>query len=220
MYFKNVSDKNGISFIPGINVDKYNKKAFIQVITKTSSYYINYIIDDFKFSEKPFYIKIKNNIFSKEGIHIDIKDNSQNIKIYGDIKYLNNKNIKTSNINPNIMGPFSYIPFKLFEFTGLICDIIINDKEFKFTTYNNAKIINYSIEDNLLYIILKKKDYFLEVKSKFDKGLKLTAPVKGKMQKDIFETILSNITVTLRLKNEIIFSDTSSNCGLEISSNE
>ena len=112
-YFKNVSDKNGISFIPGINVDKdtNTKKAFIQVITNTSSYYINYSIDDFKFSEKPFYIKIKNNIFSKEGIHIDIKDNSQNIKIYGDIKYLNNKNIKTSNINPNIMGPFSYIPF-------------------------------------------------------------------------------------------------------------
>lgn len=289
-YFKNVSDKNGISFIPGINVDKdtntNTKKAFIQVITNTSSYYINYSIDDFKFSEKPFYIKIKNNIFSKEGIHIDIKDNSQNIKIYGDIKYLNNKNIKTSNINPNIMGPFSYIPFmecnhailsmknraegelfindkimkfesgtgyiekdwgtsfpkgyiwcqgnnfknkevsfmmsianipfKLFEFTGLICDIIINDKEFKFTTYNNAKIINYSIDDNLLSIILKQKDYFLEVKSKFDKGLKLTAPVKGKMQKDIFETILANITVTLRLKNEIIFSDTSSNCGLEI----
>lgn len=41
-------------------------------------------------------------------------------------------------------------------------------------------------------------------------------PVKGKMQKDIFETILANIAVILRLKNEIIFSDTSSNCGLEI----
>ena len=36
------------------------------------------------------------------------------------------------------------------------------------------------------------------------------------MQKEIFETILADITVTLRLKNEIIFSDTSSNCGLEI----
>ena len=72
----------------------------------------------------------------------------------------------------------------------------------------------------MLSIILKKKDYYLEVRSIFDKGLKLTAPVKGKMQKDIFETILANIAVTLRLKNEIIFSDTSSNCGLEISSNE
>lgn len=285
-YFKNISKKDGISFIPGINVDKDTKKAFIQVITNTSSYYINYSIDDFTFSENPFYIKIKNNIFSKENIHIDIEDNIQNIKIYGDIKYSNNKNIKISNLNPNIMGPFSYIPFmecnhailsmkntvegtlfindkimkfengtgyiekdwgtsfpksyiwcqgnsfknkevsfmmsianipfKVFEFTGIICDIIINDKEFKFTTYNNAKIIKYFVDDSLLSIILKKGDYYLQVKSIFDKGVKLTAPVKGKMQKDIYESILANITVTLRLKHKIIFSDTSSNCGIEV----
>lgn len=120
-YFKNTSNNNGISFIPGINIEGKNiektnlqgesKKAFIQVITNNESYFVNYNIEDFKFNFDPFYIKIKNNIFSKEGLKIDISDNEQNLKINGEIKYTNSKNISVSAINPNIMGPFSYIPF-------------------------------------------------------------------------------------------------------------
>ena len=40
-YFKNTNNKNGISFIPGININEHEKKAFIQVITNDSSYSIN-----------------------------------------------------------------------------------------------------------------------------------------------------------------------------------
>ena len=36
------------------------------------------------------------------------------------------------------------------------------------------------------------------------------------MSKEIFESISSLITVTLKKDNTIIFSDTSTNCGLEI----
>ena len=285
-YFKTVNENYGISFIPGINIDNTNKKAFIQVITNSSSYFINYNFNDFKFSNNPFYIKIKNNIFSKESIHIDIIDNMHNIKINGDIKYTNSKNIRTSCLHPNIMGPFSYIPFmecnhailsmqniangklilngtiinfkndngyiekdwgisfpksyiwcqgnnfrnknasfmmaiadiplKGFEFKGIICDIIIDNKEYKFTTYNNAKIIKYFIDDGFLFIILKKGNYYLEIKSIVDKGQKLSAPVKGKMQKDILESISANISITLKLKEKVIFFDSSFNCGMEI----
>ena len=209
-YFKNTNNENGISFIPGININEKSKKAFIQVITNNESYFIDYNIDDFKFNFEPFYIQIGNNIFSKDGIHIDIKDDTQNIRINGDIKYSNSKNIGSNFLNPNIMGPFSYIPFmecnhailsmqntadgsinindnkikfnnsigyiekdwgcsfpksyiwcqgnnfqksnasfmlsiadipfKLFTFRGIICDFIIDKNEYKFTTYNNAKL--------------------------------------------------------------------------------
>ena len=40
--------------------------------------------------------------------------------------------------------------------------------------------------------------------------------IKGKMSKDIFESINSLITVTLKKESAIIFSDISTNCGLEI----
>ena len=110
-YFKNSNKEESISFIPGINIDEKSKNAFIQVITNNSSYFINYNILDFKFNTNPFFIKIGKNFFSKEKIHIEIEDKSQNLKIYGNLKYSNNKNIKTNFINPNIMGPFSYVPF-------------------------------------------------------------------------------------------------------------
>lgn len=285
-YFKNTNNIESISFIPGINIDEKNKRAFIQVITNDSSYFINYNIEDFKFNFNPFSIKVGNNFFSKKGIHIDIKDETQQLNIYGDIKYSNSKNINTSLLNPNIMGPFSYIPFmecnhailsmqnhikglidinnnrinfnngngyiekdwgcsfpksyiwcqgnnfrktdtsfmlsiadipfKLFSFRGIICVLIIDNQEFKFTTYNNTKLIKYDVDNDSINITLKKGDYYLNIKSTNNTGHKLYAPVKGKMSKDIFESINSSINVTLKKDNNVIFSDISTNCGLEI----
>lgn len=285
-YFKNTNKENGISFIPGININENERKSFIQVITNKESYYVNYSIEEFKFSNNPFCVKIGKNLFSKTNLHIDIDDRKQNLKINGDIKYTNSKNIKTNLFNPNIMGPFSYIPFmecnhailcmknktygkiningnkinfddgigyiekdwgcsfpknyiwcqannfknskasfmlsianipfKAFNFRGVICDLIIDDDEYKFTTYNNSKIIKYNVNDKYLNITLKKGEYNINIKSKYDKGLNLKAPVKGKMDKYIFENINSKIDITLKKDSQIIFEDTSYNCGLEI----
>ena len=285
-YFKNTNNKEGISFIPGINIDNQNKKAFIQIISNDTSYFVNYNINDFEFNHNPFGIKIGYNTFSRDSIHIDIKDDSQNLIVNGDIKYSNTKNIKTNIFKPNIMGPFSYIPymecnhavlsmkndiygyidinnkkinfnnsngyvekdwgysfpksyiwcqgnsfqksnasfmlsiadipFKFINFKGIICALIIGNQEFKFTTYNNTEIVRYDVTTNSLDIMLKRSNYSLNIKSTFNGGLKLSAPVKGKMQKDIFESICSIINLTLKKDNSIIFSDTSLNCGLEI----
>lgn len=285
-YFKNTNKEDGISFIPGININENERKSFIQVITNKESYYVNYSIEEFKFSDNPFCVKIGKNLFSKTNLHIDIDDRKQNLKINGDIKYTNSKNIKTNLFNPNIMGPFSYIPFmecnhailcmknktygkiningnkinfddgigyiekdwgcsfpknyiwcqannfknskasfmlsianipfKAFNFRGVICDLIIDDDEYKFTTYNNSKIIKYNVNDKYLNITLKKGEYNINIKSKYDKGLNLKAPVKGKMDKYIFENINSKIDITLKKDSQIIFEDTSYNCGLEI----
>ncbi len=288
-YFKNSNNKESISFIPGINIDE-NKKAFIQVITTNSSYFIDYDISEFEFSTNPFYVKIGNNFFSKNNIHIQRDDVNKNLHISGDIKYSNSKNINTSFINPNIMGPFSFvpfmecnhailsmknnanglikinnkellfnndngyiekdwgvsfpssyiwcqgnnfknpsssfmlsiadIPFKLFNFKGLISVLVVEDKEFKFTTYNNSKLLNFKLDKNFLNIILQKGKFSLDVQAHSNFGNKLSAPVKGKMQKDIIESINSNITVTLKENNNVIFSDTSNNCGLEVVQND
>jgi len=285
-YFKNTIKDTGISFIPGISITKEGKKAFIQVITNDKSYYIDYNIEDFKFSHSPFYIKIGKNMFSKDKIKIDIKDKNLNLKIKGNINYYDIKTIDTSKY-PNIMGPFSYIPFmecnhavlcmrgktkgkliindkkidfnngttyiekdfgssfpksyiwcqgnnfkdnsntafmlsiadipfKVFSFRGLICSVIIDNKEYRFASYNNSKIKKYEINEDTLDITLEKGIYILNIKSNFSKGLKLIAPIKGKMDKEILENINEEITITLKKDNKIIFSDTSINCGLEI----
>ena len=285
-YFKNANFQRGISFIPGINIDDAEAKAFIQIITNDMSYFINYNIKDFKFNNNPFYIKIGNNSFSKEDVNINIEDKSQNLKIYGNIKYLNSQNINTNILAPNIMGPFSYIPFmecnhaiismqnvingyinindetiqfnndrgyiekdwgssfpkfyiwcqgnhfqktnasfmfsiadipfKIFTFKGFICVLLIDNKEFKFTTYNNAKLVECDIKEDSFNITFKRDLYTLNIKSKYSQGLKLVAPVKGKMEKDIFESICASVNVTLKKEREIIFSGISNMCGLEI----
>lgn len=289
-YFKNTNDTQGISFIPGININDDGKEAFIQVITKEGSYFVKYNIDDFEFSYSPFYIKIGNNFFSKEKIHIDINDSMQDIIIYGDIHYKDSTNIKTSLLNPNIMGPFSYIPFmecnhailsmkgvangfinindeklvfnngtsyiekdfgcsfpssyiwcqgnefqnsdasfmlsiadiplNLFNFEGVICVLKVDDSEYKFTTYNNTKIIKYEASENLVHVILKKNDYYLYIDGICLNSFKLVAPIKGRMSKDILESISSVITVTLIRGDETIFYDTSINAGIEIVRND
>lgn len=285
-YFKNTCNENGISFIPGINIDEDNKKAFIQIITNNSSYFVNYDINDFKFGINPFYVEIGNNFFSKNNIHIDIKDEAHNLAVFGDIKYSDNKNIYTNLLNPNIMGPFSYIPFmecnhailsmkstangsitinnhqmnfthgtsyiekdwgfsfpkyyiwcqgnnfknsnasfmvsiadipfKAFNFRGIICVLMLDNIEYKFTTYNNTKLLKFSTTNDILNISLKKGPYILEINSSPSSSAKLFAPVKGKMAKDILESISASVNVTLKKDNKIIFSDTSTNCGLEI----
>ncbi len=118
--------------------------------------------------------------------------------------------------NASFMISIADIPFKLFNFRGIICVLIINDKEFKFTTYNNSKIIKYDINNNLINITLKQGNYSLILESEYNIGHKLSAPVRGKMEKDISESISSSITITLKKGNELIFSDISTNCGLEI----
>lgn len=284
-YFKNTNKSNGISFIPGININGHEKKAFIQVITTDASYFVDYHINDFAFSHNPFFIRVGNNFFSRDAVRIDIHDKSQNLIVYGDVKYSNPQNINTNFLNPNIMGPFSYlpfmecnhailcmknkangfikinnrkidfdnsigyiekdwgcsfpksyvwcqgndfqssraafmlsiadIPFGTFHFKGIICSLMVGDKEFRFATYNNAKLIKYDASANTLFILLKRGYYSLSLKANDTSGLKLFAPVKGQMEKNIFESITASITVTLKWKNKIIFSDTSRNCGME-----
>lgn len=285
-YFKNSNGKDNIAFIPGINIDKGNQKAFIQIITNTESYFINYPIEDFSFHDDPFYIKIEDNFFSYDSLDINIEDLEHKINIKGSIKYSNHQKIKTSIVNPNIMGPFSYlsflecnhaigsmkntifgymninekkvifdkgigyiekdwgysfpkyyiwcegnnfqkdnasfmcsiadIDFKLFHFKGFICVLILDNKEYRFTTYNHSKIIKYEILKDQINIILKHKDYYLEINSKYSYSQKLKAPINGNMKKDIYESISSKVRIVLKKNEQIIFDEISNNCGLEI----
>lgn len=283
-YFKNTGKDISISFIPGIHVENGKKSAFIQVITNSSSYYISYPFSDFKFSYEPFFIRISNNYFSLDKIVIDIED--KNISIHGDLYYSNPIKIKKTTLSPNIMGPFSFvpfmecnhailsmkheingcltindkkhnfnndigyiekdwgssfptsyiwsqannfqnqdtsfflsvatIPFSFFSFTGFICTFILDSKEYRFATYNGSKIIKCKTNKNNFNIKLKNKDYTLHVYSNNKNSFSLKAPRCGAMQKEIFESIDSNIYVCLSQNKNILFEGESTNCGLEI----
>ncbi len=109
-YFKHVNkDNKAISFIPGISRNSSDSHSFIQVIDNINnkSHYIRFDIEDFYFNHCPFYIKIKDNIFSLDRTFVSL----ENPDIKADIYYDDLTYIDKSIYSPNIMGPFSYIPF-------------------------------------------------------------------------------------------------------------
>ncbi|MFR0822073.1 MAG: tocopherol cyclase family protein [Clostridia bacterium] len=108
-YFKQVSPEHSIAFIPGICIEAGKKSAFIQIITNTQSYYIPFDFSDFHFSHVPFFIEIGENYFSLEEIRMHI--HTPNLSIDGQVHYQERQTIQKTPLCPNIMGPFSYLPF-------------------------------------------------------------------------------------------------------------
>lgn len=104
-YFKHQSETNAIAFIPGINFNEQGEKeAFIQVITRDTSFQISYPYSAFSVCRHKPAVRIGNSIFTDKGIKIDIHD--PKIDCSGTIKYAPLTPLKS-----DIMGPFRFIPF-------------------------------------------------------------------------------------------------------------
>lgn len=104
-YFKHQCSDMSIAFIPGVNIDRNGLKyAFIQIITNKKTYNIKYDFKDFSISQDKLIIKIKDNLFSRNGLILNIVSNE--IKVKGKLTYKNLTPIKG-----DIMGPFALCPF-------------------------------------------------------------------------------------------------------------
>lgn len=104
-YFKNQNDTGVIALIPAFHIDEKGRKSVtLQIIINSSSYQINYKIDDFSASVKRLGIRIGKNTFSEKGISLNIDTDC--IKIVGKLVF---KKLVTPSYN--IMGPFKYVPF-------------------------------------------------------------------------------------------------------------
>ncbi|MBS5886608.1 MAG: tocopherol cyclase family protein [Clostridium sp.] len=138
-YFKQQFGDDSIAFIPGINIDKNGLRyAFIQVITNKESYNIKYDFKDFSISYDKLTIKIRDNIFSKKGLILNIV--SSDIKIKGKLSYDNITTIKS-----DIMGPFALFPFMECSHGIISLHHIVNGN----LNINNEEII---IKDGIGYI--------------------------------------------------------------------
>ena len=108
-YFKCSNKYFPIAFIVGINKNKMQSNCFLQIITTKESFYFLYPLEDFSFTQSPFSVTVKNSTFSEQGIHLDIQEDS--LVLLGDITFTNTITLQKKLLSPNIMGPFSYLPF-------------------------------------------------------------------------------------------------------------
>lgn len=108
-YFKHQEGDEAISFIPGMQVDENScAKAFIQVITKDESHYFAFPISKFYADQEVLFIRIGNNVFTKQGIFIDInQENSkrEKVRIKGFFHFEGIWKVKYP-----VMGPLQYLP--------------------------------------------------------------------------------------------------------------
>jgi hypothetical protein len=101
------------------------------------------------------------------------------------------------------MASVAKIPFLGFSFNGVIANLIINEKEHRFATYNGYKDKNIEKFDGGFSFELKKGDDLCIVIVQFDDSGELKAPQYGAMSGVIKEGLGAKITVMYQGKTYV-----------------
>ncbi|MCD4827531.1 MAG: tocopherol cyclase family protein [Acholeplasmataceae bacterium] len=116
----------------------------------------------------------------------------------------------------SLMFSYATIPFIGLSFKGLIVNLVYQQKEFRFSTYNMTRILKKEILDKSIYFILKKGSYSLHIKAHKDQEIELKSPSFGIMNKTIKEGLSGVVEIKLYKKNQLIYEDTGYQAGIEI----
>lgn len=118
--------------------------------------------------------------------------------------------------NTSFMFSYADIPFLGFYFKGLIANLYLKGKEYRFATYNGAKVKSEHVEPRKVNYILKKGRYKLAIEAHSTNEIALASPRNGKMIEQIKEGLSGTITIKLYQKNSLIYEDTGVHAGIEI----
>lgn len=119
--------------------------------------------------------------------------------------------------NVSFMCSMATIPFGVFSFEGFFCNIVVNNIEYRFATYNGSK----------MKVIKKTKDYFdvvfigqgvkLEVRGLIKKSGILVSPKNGGMLSTIKEGLGGEVQIVMRDHlGQLIVNAKSYSCGIEL----
>ena len=113
--------------------------------------------------------------------------------------------------NASIMISIAEIPFLGTRFTGCICSVYLNEKEYRLATYKKVKILKFTKSE----IIVQQGDYLLEIYLKPSKEHTLFAPDKGQMVRKVKETIKGTADFKFQVGGKIVFEETSDQVSCE-----
>jgi hypothetical protein len=121
-----------------------------------------------------------------------------------------------NNGGTSFMFSEAIIPFKAFHFNGLIVNLIIDGKEYRFATYNGSKVNAKAIKSNSVYYEIKKGKLKLIVEAVNENTISLSSPKNGAMIQSIKEGLSGIIKLQLFENNNLIYQDSGTHAGLEI----
>lgn len=116
----------------------------------------------------------------------------------------------------SLMASIADIPFMGATFQGFICNLVIEEKEYRFATYNNSKIIELKYTDTSVEVTVKKGKLILEMSARMFQAGNLKAPKLGVMKNVIKEGMSGVVNIQLSEKGKLIYEGEGTCCGIEI----
>ena len=274
-YFKLQADYGQtIALIPAMHIQQDGRKtASIQIISEMSSWWIEYPADQFSACEDRFFVKIGENTFSEQGIHISIENNDLSLHgsisfgpflpigsdIMGPFRWMSNMECSHGVISmrhwldgylilngeklnyrgglgyiesdrgrsfpqnylwtqccreeTNIMLSIATIPIAKIQFTGCICAIIHDGKEYRIATYKGAGVVQW-VRD---CAVVQQGKYRLEVRLLEQSAQPLRAPAEGDMCLTVHESLCAAVHYRLWKQNKLIIDKISDKASYEYS---
>ncbi|WP_035054676.1 tocopherol cyclase family protein [Carnobacterium pleistocenium] len=121
------------------------------------------------------------------------------------------------NPNTSLFLSIAHIPFHIKTFKGFICNLIVNDIEYRFATYNSSKVRILDQTKDSVTVILENKEAELTIKGMITYSGKLIAPENGSMNKAIKEGLSGEVNILLKdKKRNTMYRDISNLAGIEI----
>lgn len=109
------------------------------------------------------------------------------------------------------------IPVLFFKVKGFFLILHLKDKEYRFASYNNAKIDIIKQSAKQHKIIVSRRNLRVEIIAKTNNPVKLLGPSKkGKMDLSVYESINAIASLKMFDEDEMIFEDRFTNVGLEL----
>lgn len=116
----------------------------------------------------------------------------------------------------SLMLSVARIPWLGSSFTGFLGFLLHKGKRYDFATYTGAKLTILENSDEKLVILIKGKDFLLELITGASRTGSLKAPVSGNMHRVIHESIDASIRIKLSDRTgQVIYEGTGQNAGFE-----
>jgi tocopherol cyclase len=116
----------------------------------------------------------------------------------------------------SLMCSIATIPYGAINFTGLICVLLVDGRQYRFATYNGARVVDIRRQGGELTVKLRRGKYKLQIKASSTVFGKLIAPTTTGMNRKIEETVDAAYHIVLTSGGKEVYSGTFGNGGLEM----
>ncbi|HEX9972207.1 MAG TPA: tocopherol cyclase family protein [bacterium] len=120
----------------------------------------------------------------------------------------------------SLMASVAKIPWLRKSFRGFIIGLFIDNKLYRFTTYNGAQLNYLRLNEFQVQLQVSDKKYILNIEARRAEGGLLHAPYNKQMLTRISETLSSQVKIELfhrkKISNQLIFSGEGNPAGLDV----